>query len=405
MDENDRRERHAYLRDLVGVRKQSAIGIPADDGCPPLISISDDYLNLAIDGKIEVVVGRFESAFQKGDLLDVLLEDGKTIGGVDTIIACTGYQSQLDFLEPDILQTLKYDELDGFAPLSLCYDAFHPDLPTLGFVGYYKGPYMGGMELQARLVASILSDQTRPSKQAMQQALDATETLRQYKPRAQFPRFDYIGMMDTMAEQLDLVPKKEYGKKGMFVLPAFYQPSEEISQTVKQELDKEVHMAIEEGATIPRVILSALVGRWTFDRQIQQKSANASPQFVSGEINYSLKGENWETLLYREDGEFHLPTGQKLEVFREYEYIQKNDTLEMYFVEQGKRAHLFLSLKFQKREGDYWVATSDHLCIKDLYKGTFKIKFEGISASEVTISYRVKGPNKDYESVTHLKPT
>ena len=53
----------------------------------------------------------------------------------------------------------------------------------------------------------------------------------------------------------------------------------------------------------------------------------------------------------------------------------------------------------------YWVkATSDHLCIKDLYSANFRVKLNGLSASEIIIKYRVKGPAKDYESTTILKP-
>ena len=83
-------------------------------------------------------------------------------------------------------------------------------------------------------------------------------------------------------------------------------------------------------------------------------------------------------------------------------------------MEGGKRALLFLSLKFvpdttsearSSNDDGYWVkATSDHLCIKDLYSATFRVKLNGLSASEIIIKYRVKGPSKDYESTTVLKP-
>ena len=80
-------------------------------------------------------------------------------------------------------------------------------------------------------------------------------------------------------------------------------------------------------------------------------------------------------------------------------------------MEGGKRAHLFLSLKFvpeswsSSNNDGYWIkATSDHLCIKDLYSATFRVKLNGLSASEIIIKYRVKGPHKDYESTAILKP-
>lgn len=65
---------------------------------------------------------------------------------------------------------------------------------------------------------------------------------------------------------------------------------------------------------------------------------------------------------------------------------------------------MFLSLKFDKKENEYWVAKSDHLCINDLYLGTFKIAFDGVVARDISMTYRVKGPAKNYESITHLYP-
>lgn len=168
-----------------------------------------------------------------------------------------------------------------------------------------------------------------------------------------------------------------------------------------------------------RLALSALIGKWNFRRSITQfDTPSSSPQKVTGVIDFShivppasvddLPNEEvkqgWNSVLYNENGLFEI-AGKELEVFRQYEYEYKNDgVLEIYFVEYGKRAHLFLSLKFSKQEGGYWIATNDHLCIQDLYSATFKIAFEGISATEIMMSYRVRGPNKNYESVTHLLP-
>lgn len=132
------------------------------------------------------------------------------------------------------------------------------------------------------------------------------------------------------------------------------------------------------------------------------------------DINASLRHADNNPVLYREDGVYEYSPTQKFDVFREYEYEVKHDALEVYFVEGGKRAHMFLSLKFTPEavaiddtttKTGYWVkATSDHLCIKDLYSATFRVKLIGLSASEIIIKYRVKGPSKDYESTTILKP-
>lgn len=435
MTEDDAAKKHAFLRKITGPRKQrdSPLGLPLDDTAPPLVAISDDYLNLAIDGNIDVAHGRVASVVANDDTttagdasstLNIKLENGTTIAKVDNIIACTGYQSQLDFLEPDILKTLEYDQVDRYAPLTLCYDTFHPELPGLGFVGMYKGPYFGVMDLQARLLAGMFSGEAKPTDESISEALNESTNIRKSSALrgAQFPRYDYIGFMDSIANQLDLVPSGAFGLKGTVVSPPFYQPSEEIASKCEAALDEDLHKTANDGgvgggsANMARVALSALIGKWDFRRTITQfNTPSVGPQQVTGVIDFShilpprkdqepqVKQE-WNSVLYNENGIFHV-AGKDLEVFRQYEYVYKDDgILEIYFVELGERAHLFLSLKFSKKEDGYWIATNDHLCIKDLYSATFKIAFDGISAREVIMTYRVQGPSKDYESVTHLLP-
>ena len=207
--------------------------------------------------------------------------------------------------------------------------------------------------------------------------------------------------MDSLAEPLGLVPSPlDFGAKGKMVSPAFYQPSKRIAEENQARLEQEADRQCD---NIPRAALSALVGKWNFEREIHDH-LSCSSQFVHGQVAYSMQEPQLDSLRYREDGFLDLPNGNTLEVFREYDYLCTGNTLELYFVENGERTYLFLSLKFEKQENGYWLATSDHLCIKDLYKGTFQIAFDGMGASEVIMTYRVKGPNKDYESTTRLSP-
>jgi len=414
LDAATSRQRHEFLRGLVGPRKRAQARIQGFDfpeeaffeTCPPMVSISDDYLDLVIDGKIEVVKSRVAEVSEAGndDKLELRLEDGSVVSGMDSVIMCTGYRSQLDFLSPAIQKTLQYNASDSFAPLTLCHDTFHPKLPGLGFVGMYRGPYFGVMELQAKLYAGLLSQQINPlPEESVVQALETSKQIREHQPRSQFPHFDYIGFMDTLAEPLNLVPNaKTFGAQGMMVTPAFYQPSDKVAKEIQTQLQNEVEEM--QNDHIPRAALSALVGRWNFEREIHDHLSCAT-QHVHGQVAYSLDDQHdLDSLRYREDGFLDLENGNTLEVFREYDYRCTGNTLELYFVENGERAHLFLSLKFEKHQNGYWHATSDHLCINDLYKGTFEIAFDGLGASEVSMTYRVKGPNKDYEAITRLSP-
>eukprot|EP00579_Thalassiosira_antarctica_P032160 CAMPEP_0201993598 /NCGR_PEP_ID=MMETSP0905-20130828/1762_1 /ASSEMBLY_ACC=CAM_ASM_000554 /TAXON_ID=420261 /ORGANISM="Thalassiosira antarctica, Strain CCMP982" /LENGTH=734 /DNA_ID=CAMNT_0048548461 /DNA_START=64 /DNA_END=2264 /DNA_ORIENTATION=- len=436
------RKRHQYLQSLVGHKqRQSPLGEPTNWEEPPFVAISDEYLDLVREGKVEVVHGRLVGVDEDGTLQ---ISDIETTGSdkpqshcsvlsdIDTVLLGTGYTSQLhDVLSPDILSKLAYDPDDSFSPMTLAWDTLHPSLPNLAFCGMYRGPYMGIMELQARLAAGVMSGSLSLEEEQLQSAMTTSQTIRSSTPRAQFPHFDYPGFMDTLSQLCYLrgdCPK--YNRDvGDVVVPTLYQPDEELSQKCQSEIQQEIKHG-QDGRRMPKVVLQSILGKWSFDRHIVHLQTGKVER-VYGTVNYSKYWERSSTddddddgnadgifsldtkdnpVLYREDGLYELSPTQKFEVFREYEYECKNDSLEIYFVEGGKRTYLFLSLKFvpeatssvhQSLNGDdgYWVkATSDHLCIKDLYSATFRVKLNGLSASEVIIKYRVKGPSKDYES-------
>ena len=208
-------------------------------------------------------------------------------------------------------------------------------------------------------------------------------------------------------------------KTGDMIVPSFYQPNIDMSKRTLSDLQNEIRKG-QDGSRMPKLILQSILGNWTYDRNIVHFQT-LKKERVSGTVKYTQyshvsphsdaegSDSSEKYVKYREDGFYELTPTQKFEVFREYEYIAKHDALEIYFVEGGQRAHLFLSLKFvpetTQSDDGYWVkATSDHLCIKDLYSANFRVKLDGLSASEVIIKYRVKGPSKDYESTTVLKP-
>ncbi|KAL3906607.1 MAG: hypothetical protein SGILL_009201, partial [Bacillariaceae sp.] len=372
------RQRHQALQQMVGARQQDIVGTPQDFDEPPIVAISDYYLDLVQDGTIEVVHGR-----------------------------ATGINEA-----SGALTTLEYDATGDnlFSPMTSCWECLHPKLPNLALIGMYRGPYMGAVELQARLAAHVMSGNLQLSEQQYKAQLEISRAIRNQDPRPQFPRGNYIGFMDSMASILKTAndgdgqsfPTRNI-KKGDIVAPAFFQESDEIARAAQEDLAKETEKG-ENGSHVPAIVLSALIGSWDFDRNIVHFSNNHRER-VHGTIRYSRPKLDY--VLYREDGLYELAPGKSLPVFREYEYVCTHDMLDVYFVEGGERAHLFLSLKFQQDQSSdgYWVATSDHLCIKDLYKGNFKIKLDGTKATELVITYRVKGPAKDYEATTYMTPS
>lgn len=69
---------------------------------------------------------------------------------VDYVIFCTGLRPCLSFLPPKIMSLLEFDMDDLLQPLILHHQTWNPSVPGLAFVGVYRGPYFGAMELQAR---------------------------------------------------------------------------------------------------------------------------------------------------------------------------------------------------------------------------------------------------------------
>ena len=414
-------ERHQYVQSLVG-RKQrfSPLGEPTNWNEPTIVAISDEYVDLVNEEKIHAIQGRLVGINDDGSLqLDTTTEAHDALADIDCVICATGYKPNLhNFLSSEILSTLDYDQDDKFSPLTLAFDTLHPSLPNLAFCGLYKGPYMGVMDLQARLAAKLMSGSISIEDEAYKSALKTSETMRKSSPRQQFPHF-YPDLMDTLIQVLNQGDPSDCDGKFGIVIPPLYQKDERLREQCRLDLTREIKRG-QDGSRMPKLVLSSILGSWSYDRKIVHLQTGKH-EHVSGTVKYSkywtrdcdednntaLPGVD-NPVLYREDGVYEFSPTQKFDVFREYEYEVKDDALEIYFVEGGKRAHMFLSLKFVptvEEEGGQWVkATSDHLCIKDLYSATFRVKLNGLSASEIIIKYRVKGPAKDYESTTILMP-
>ena len=408
----------------------------------------------------------------------------RTLSGVDTIISATGYYTNLNFLDSDaILKRLEYEPQNKFMPVLLCHDVYHPDLPGLAFVGMYRGPYFAVMELQARLAASQLAihlmkkekhdeaqsgDDNLVNKDENKMADDAallnvSKQIREQQPQPQFPRSDYVGRLDSLVSKLRQLDDKwssHHGKTmahglhglgddaphfrsmGDMVLPVMYQPDLSLAQAVLSDMEENLELRCrQQPHHITSTLLTALVGKWAFQRTLTpvgEKDGTGlqvgTSQSVSGTVEFSLrrpesqssadgKTEEKDFLLYREDGFMEMPTGKKMEVFREYHYLRNpaSGAMELYFVEDGKRAHQFLSLLFEQDEANVdtsaddiaflsdepvvWKAKSNHLCVKDMYNANFRIELDGLAAKRVQMEYTVKGPAKDYVSRTILTPS
>lgn len=148
-------------------------------------------------------------------------------------------------------------------------------------------------------------------------------------------------------------------------------------------------------------LFKALRGQWSFSRKFKNMSSQKSLGTAKGMAIFSPIENN--VLAYEEKGEFTAQSGSTLSMEREYlySYDPEKDTIEKHFSQDKKPNGLFYSLAFSS-DRLLKTATGDHLCKKDRYKASYSFQFEGTedNLKKFTLTYQVKGPEKDYESET-----
>ena len=127
------------------------------------VAISDRYKAMVRCGAIDIIPGRLKSVSSNGHLFiqpikkqleSMDLEDiteQRKLHEVKDLIFCTGFTTNVeDFVDHSLLQnTLNYESSHPISPLQLYHEILHPNIPHLYFVGMYKGPYFGVIEMQA----------------------------------------------------------------------------------------------------------------------------------------------------------------------------------------------------------------------------------------------------------------
>lgn len=168
------------------------------------IVISNDYLRLVKDGKINIQRSKIQKFQEDG----VILENNSTIKA-QTIIYCTGFKPNLEFLDDTLLKTLQYDPKDSLQPVMLYNSVFHPQLPNLFFIGMgsFQGAYFPIMELQARLAVEILSGRVNyPDKESIAKYFQKAGEIRDNDKRPQFINSSYSELVDSYAKLANLLP-------------------------------------------------------------------------------------------------------------------------------------------------------------------------------------------------------
>ncbi|ESZ91003.1 hypothetical protein SBOR_8607 [Sclerotinia borealis F-4128] len=397
---------------------------------PPRLTTSEDYVKFVRSGDIKTIRGKVMGAAPNQSNAIIVEENGtqQTIDDVAAVILATGFDASpsLSVLPKEILQHLSFDETSSEFPLALnVHSTINAKLPSLGFVGFYRSPYWGVMEMQARFLGKLWSGDAQAQKTLeTDDTLDKILQLRTDPRIAQFPMGDYAYLMETFSAAVGIQrqePTHDPDARTGIVLPSRYLYSH-ASSTQKDQaalalsiIDSTFLSSSTRGAFVSKAIFRSLQGTWKLSRSL----ISNLPTFPSGTFTGTAKflprfptDPSFDSeYLYVEEGDFVADTGITFRATRRYvyRYREDTDTLSVWFVKTDDNLgvdYLFHELEIlvpeasdeqgSKSENMGWKAKSSHLCIDDTYDVKYEFIFHGVNVEEWSQEYSVKGPNKDY---------
>ncbi|KIM36301.1 hypothetical protein M413DRAFT_449186 [Hebeloma cylindrosporum] len=435
---------HAFMRS-VGV---NPVGLSAGSNVsmdtPPYVAISDQYTNFVRSGRIKVHSGRLASI--SGSQLTIVSDTSYTLpSNVTDIIFATGFHpsAATTILPPTLLSELDFLESDSFLPFLLHRATLHFAFPSAGFVGHYRGPFWSIMELQARWCAGLFSGSLPwPTDAEIRDGILLEKTMRNSKPRVQFPRGDYVGFGTELANAVGVVlppPGAELDKQRLrpqdifgphlLARPSWLQPSNDNRTTEPQKLVGELEHTLDLAATsalfVAAAVFRSLHGSWILNRTYISRHpdypsgvSTGTAEFIPRKASSSSPSTSQEAhgeprnleYLYSEQTELTTSAGLKLAGTKQYiyQYDEPKDKLVVYFAKRDSGStleSLFHRLDFEVPSGNAppktpWGATGSHWCSPDTYEVRYTFSFKGADVEEWKIEYEVKGPNKDYSMET-----
>ncbi len=412
---------------------------------PPYLALSESYAEHVRSGFITVSRGRLASLV--GNRAVLTPPGGGDIADVAAVVLATGFDAapSVSFLPDAVLSTLGLAaaNLDNTVALAF-HGTHHPAIPTLGFVGFYRSPYWGVMEMQARLVTALWSPGARPA--ALQRALDSdrsierTLALRADPRTSQFPMGDYAYLMGEFAAALELpmapplaAPEQTpppllllpHNGKAMDVLtPARYPPRRmtdaqraENAAALAQTRDT-VLAALTAGRFVARAVFRSLLGVWDLRRTV----TSALPSHPSGTFAGTARFlPRDSTSTPRADGAPRVSLHRGRHLLRRRRLLPRNPPLclalrrglatcsasgscvptTLGLSTTSSTTSSFCPLRPPSPPLDPplsrgWEAKAGHLCEQDFYDVRYEFCFRAVNLQRWNISYSVKGPKKDY---------
>lgn len=252
---------------------------------PSWVAIGNDYAEFVRSGAIESTMGRATSVQpnQNTRLASIKIEtvhgQSMILENISSIVLATGFTpfDSLSFLPADVLSALEYSTEDPFLPLVLDNGGtFRSEMPDIGFVGFYRGPYWGIMEMQSRFLGEAWNGQTDQTFRSERQR-EGLRILRQPDSeicRGQFPMGDYVGLMEFFSADMG-IPRTALSNgdsRSGPVVPARYvhgadsAGDSEVRRTLNslQIVSNPNHDAAQAAAAL--AIFRALHGSWQFIR-------------------------------------------------------------------------------------------------------------------------------------------
>ncbi|POR35840.1 Thiol-specific monooxygenase [Tolypocladium paradoxum] len=412
---------------------------------PPYLAVSDWYCDFVRSGLITLSNGKVESL--KGNTV-VLSPGSAKVVDIAAVVVATGFDPSpcLDFLPEATLKRLHHSPQHPEQPVALAFHGtYHPDVSNLGFVGFYRSPYWGVMQMQARFLAEFWSKPDALPEPLLQKlttddSIQRTLGLRDDPRLSQFPMGDYPWLMQEFAESLsieritpslDKAPGLSHNCQPLDMLtPARYpsptddgQAKEDAAESVQDTVDVSI-AGLATPTFVSRAVFRSLLGTWKLERDLTSRLPSHPSGHFSGTAQFLLRERTSDGIqctkdgtpassddddlgmeyLYIEDGEFKTDGGFGFRATRRYiwRYDERKDVLSVWFAkpEDQKRAdYLFHDIEFLAPQGgrdEGWSAKAGHLCIDDYYDVKYNFAFEAVNLKQWSIEYTVNGPKKDY---------
>jgi hypothetical protein len=303
----------------------------------PWLAINDNYAEFVRSGLITISTGSFVRTDSKSShegTSVVLSSDGQeqVINNVAAIVLATGFEAvgSLSFLPKEVLMTLGYDPKCTSLPLALdLHSTIHHDVPDLGFVGFYRGPFWGVMEMQSRFLGKLWTGDEKAMRVLASHVSNVPQLRNCYyetpKQLSQFPMGDYVYIMESFKEIMDIESAGE-ARKGI-VIPARYTTvaqSKEMQQQSAEALavvGNLLHQSRNNHKFVAKAIFRSLQGDWQLNRSLISSISTYPSGTFRGTARFFPRYPDPEydaEYLYLEEGDFETENGMKFRANRRW---------------------------------------------------------------------------------------